>query len=201
MYVNRRDVTVIWLGAARGHAHHAAVTAGRLPDAGAPAGEHNGLAGCLVGNMASGAAPGALLYAGQRPEGGPQLRTAVSWMRSIDICSQSDSAVMFSQLAVFRPGTYQVTDYLLSWTYPDLSSLHDACPGPPLVSFVAVSGDVGGNLKLGECPSLTARCVPRAAPGEACCACFAIQSGGPGELHQRSGTDAPAPGLSACCSS
>ena len=42
------------------------------------------------------------------------------------------------QLAVFRPGSYQVTDYLLSWTYPDLSSLHDARPGPPLVSVSSV---------------------------------------------------------------
>lgn len=40
------------------------------------------------------------------------------------------------QLAVFRPGVYEVTDYMLSWTYPDLSSLHDTRPGPRLVLTV-----------------------------------------------------------------
>lgn len=40
------------------------------------------------------------------------------------------------QLAVLAPGTYQVADYIVSWTFPELAGLHDTHPGPPLVITV-----------------------------------------------------------------
>ena len=74
-----------------------------------------------------------VLYTGAMPGSeGQELGVRALWQLYHAFC-----VLLFAQLAVFRPGTYQVTDYLLSWTYPDLSSLHDARPGPPLVSALS----------------------------------------------------------------
>ncbi len=69
---------------------------------------------------------------------GPSINI-FSWMQFLQSNSSNKTQTHFLlclQLAVFRPGVYEVTDYMLSWTYPDLSSLHDTRPGPRLVLTV-----------------------------------------------------------------
>lgn len=45
------------------------------------------------------------------------------------------------QLAVFAAGTFEVTDYVISWTFPDLEGLHDTRPAPVLIVSVDDSSD------------------------------------------------------------
>jgi len=45
------------------------------------------------------------------------------------------------QVAVFAPGVYELQGYTVSWTYPELRSLHDTRPGSPFLLVVEDSSD------------------------------------------------------------
>ena len=40
------------------------------------------------------------------------------------------------QVAVFSPGVYELKGYTISWTYPELRSLHDTRAGSPFLLTV-----------------------------------------------------------------
>ncbi len=44
--------------------------------------------------------------------------------------------MLFWQVAVFAPGVYELQGYTVSWTYPELRSLHDTRPGSPFLLVV-----------------------------------------------------------------
>ena len=43
---------------------------------------------------------------------------------------------MVAQVAVFAPGVYELRGYTISWTYPELRSLHDTRAGSPFLLTV-----------------------------------------------------------------
>ena len=46
------------------------------------------------------------------------------------------ASVSVWQVAVFAPGMYELKGYTVSWTYPELRSLHDTRPGSPFLLTV-----------------------------------------------------------------
>lgn len=78
---------------------------------------------------------------------------------SCDVKGGGDVWLWGMQLAVFAAGTYEVTDYVISWTFPDLEGLHDTRPAPVLI----VSVD---DTSAPEAHSEKA-CVPASAPAPA----------------------------------
>ena len=44
-------------------------------------------------------------------------------------------------MAVFAPGVYELRGYTISWTYPELRSLHDTRAGSPLLLTVEDSAE------------------------------------------------------------
>ena len=52
------------------------------------------------------------------------------------------------QVAVFAPGVYELKEYTISWTYPELRSLHDTRHGSPFWLTVEDSVPAPGQLNL-----------------------------------------------------